>query len=160
MKELRTLSVLKLIELFNSIPEFDYSSFIEEIFAAAVHPKVSTLNQNYCFMGLRTVLCFYEILLTKEAYVSTIHNSRINFFIHLWNCDNDVVITLCLRFKVVITALFVKQTPLTNTIYSNIIVDFLLLSLKIRRWVVILISEIVYVILKKTLIYAIHICIN
>jgi len=44
MKELRTLGLLKLIELFNCIPEFDYNSFIKEIFAAAVSPKVSVYS--------------------------------------------------------------------------------------------------------------------
>ena len=40
MKELRTLGLIKLIELLNTIPEFDYQVFVEEIFQAAVWPRV------------------------------------------------------------------------------------------------------------------------
>ena len=40
MKDLRTLGLVKLNELFNTIPDFDYQPFIEQLFVAAIWPKV------------------------------------------------------------------------------------------------------------------------
>lgn len=48
MREIRTSGVLRLIEIFEAIPEFAFEDFIEEIFAAAVWPKLKDLPNEAC----------------------------------------------------------------------------------------------------------------